>query len=1118
MTSDRRDSRINELFGQARVLGQDDQLRFLDDQCVSGEESIRQEVERLLSAYRDAPTSDFKNPLLPSSSLARGFDAVFNDPYLGQTLGPYRLKKHIATGGFGIIYLAVREADFQQKVAVKILRSEQHDREQLLRRFELERQLLADLEHEYIAHLISGGETPAGDPYFVMEYVEGEPITEYCDNNRLTIDQRLELFDKVCAAVTHAHQYGVIHRDLKPSNILVSTSGVPKLLDFGIAKLFDPILQKRMLSITQTAGVTPMTPLYASPEQVRSERVSTATDVYSLGVMLYEIVSGKNPHAITSTSAEEVRKAICDRQPTPPSTALSQFPEPTAEVPTNDVIDPHEISQRRKTDRRRLQRHLSGDLDNIILMALRKEPERRYASASELRDDIRRYRNGEPVRARKNTLLYTTKRLMSRHYVATAACGVALLALIAGSTIATLGWMNASAANLRAEEAASRWKLQLAIRQWERGEFLKLEETLNDDFGIAGKSNSAWENRYFQHLVRDLPDTLDVGKQITGMDYHSETNRMCLGHLDGTITIWQREPNWRMEKEWQAHPGEVLDVAWRPDAQIISSAGRDELIKLWKADTGALIAENELRVKRFPMDPSTHEVFLSYRRIAWHPQGDRFAVPSNTRVTIFSGENCERISDVDFDCPDATDAAWSPSGDRLAVGGLLEVPAEESFVVEKNIETGETRRVQIPGRTMSLDWTDSEDKVVVGIADFPGLKGRLGVCDFSSGEFRRISSASNDWTEVDWGSGEMGVAFGGADGFIRSTTFDLDSGEQKWQLHQGSIEKVVWDPHRRQIISADATGVVRCTDPRSITDSTIVQGFGRIAWSPDSKLFAATARSTGNDGETRVHLFDAFSGEVVQKLEPIPYGWISSLAWQRQDSYILGAIVDGRIIRWRRDDGKVEEVLSAKSPYCVATDPTGGLFAFADESDVVIRSFEAEGAEERFSLGTDEWIAGICWSHTGQFIATMCDSHRLKVWEVGRYSKEVLNTHVHSIESGGFGQLPLAWHPNKNQLATVDGLGRLAIWSIDKKVCEQLIVASGHTGPVWCVAWSPDGERIATGGIDAQVILWNASNLRKVLHFDQETAVGVVSWSPDGRFLVSEGGHEDGRFELRYAP
>jgi serine/threonine-protein kinase len=302
------------------------------------------------------------------------------------------------------------------------------------RRFRHERQILAAIDHPNIAKLLDGGTTGDGRPYLVMDYVEGEPLTTYCDQHRLSTNERLKLFLSVCSAVSYAHQNLVIHRDLKAANVLVTSEGVPKLLDFGIAKLLkaDAVIDEAH-TVTQL-GV--MTPEYASPEQVRGEQVTTATDVYSLGVLLYELLTGHRPYRIKSHRSDEVMRVICEHQPTRPSAAVSTVEVISNEDQTKQTITPEAVSEVRDQSSDKLRRSLSGDLDNIVLMALRKEPQRRYASVAQFADDIRRHMDGLPVAARVDTVWYRTSKFVGRHKLGVAAAAIVLLTLAAGLTVA----------------------------------------------------------------------------------------------------------------------------------------------------------------------------------------------------------------------------------------------------------------------------------------------------------------------------------------------------------------------------------------------------------------------------------------------------------------------------------------------------------------------------------------------------------------------------------------------------------------------------------------------------------------------------------------------------------
>jgi non-specific serine/threonine protein kinase/serine/threonine-protein kinase len=343
----------------------------------------------------------------------------------------------IGRGGMGAVYLGVRDDDaFQKRVAIKVLKRGM-DTDSIVRRFRNERQILAGLEHPNIASLLDGGTTPDGRPYFAMEYVEGRPLVDYCETHGLDTAARVRLFRSVCSAVQYAHQNLIIHRDLKPANVLVTADGTPKLLDFGIAKLLSPRLAGHTLAPT-VAGLQLMTPEYASPEQVRGDTVTTATDIYSLGVVLYELLTGRRPYRLTSRIPADIARVICESVPVRPSTAVTRIGAAT-DIGDELTVDPSSAPARTKRDERprtvdvqRLRRELAGDLDTIALKALSKEPDRRYASVDQLSEDLRRHLEGLPVIARKDTLGYRAAKFVRRNRVAVAAAALTLAALIAG--------------------------------------------------------------------------------------------------------------------------------------------------------------------------------------------------------------------------------------------------------------------------------------------------------------------------------------------------------------------------------------------------------------------------------------------------------------------------------------------------------------------------------------------------------------------------------------------------------------------------------------------------------------------------------------------------------------
>jgi len=447
-------------------------------------------------------------------------DAVLAVPELmeGQRIGVWRVVRRIGTGGMGAVYLAQREGgDFAQRAALKLIKRGM-DSEEITRRFQGERRILARLEHPNIARLLDGGATSDGHPWFCMEYVEGQPITEYCDTHRLPIEARLALFATVCATVHYAHRNLVVHRDLKPSNIMVADDGTVKLLDFGIAKLLG---SGDTGEATLTHGLRPMTPRYASPEQVRGEPVTTATDVYSLGVILYELLCGQPPYrqGVTGPALED---EILSTTPPRPSVMARRAPRP--EPPGG---------------------RLTAELDDICLMALRKEPERRYASAEAMREDVERYLGGRAVRATPDTVGYRARKFIGRNRAgALAAAGVlAILAMFAGLYVT----------QLRSERNRAQ---QEALKATEVASFLRGLFAVSDPAQAEGKDLTARElldqgARRVEAELAGQPEVQAAMMHVIGDVYHQ------LGYLDQSQSLLERALARRRSLLGPAH----LDVA-----------------------------------------------------------------------------------------------------------------------------------------------------------------------------------------------------------------------------------------------------------------------------------------------------------------------------------------------------------------------------------------------------------------------------------------------------------------------------------------------------------------------------------------------------------------------------
>ena len=463
---------VREILYAASQLDTGARLGYLDHECAS-DQALRHEVEKLLSALDDS--GEFLEPdanrTAPDSPALR--------------IGPYLILGQAGRGGMGVVYHAVRDDDYRQEVAIKLIKAGA-DSDFLIERFRLERQALALLNHPNIARLLDGGTAPDGRPYLVMEWVAGRPITEHCRANHLTLRERLKLFLYVEDAVEHAHRNLVVHRDLKPSNILITAEGRPKLLDFGIAKIFslEQSSQENDEPLTVTvAGARMLTPDYASPEQVRGEAVTTASDVYSLGAVLYELLSGSRPLQFTARTPAEIEHTICTQEPPAPSAVTG-----TAGIPARD---------------------LRGDLDNIVLKAMQKEPARRYGSVNQFSEDIRRYLDGLPVIARKDTFAYRAGKFARRHRAGVVASALVLVALAAGT-------------------ATTLWQARVAIEQRARA-----ERRFND---VRKLANSFLFEIY--EAIDNLPGSTPARSLLV---------KRALEYLDGLAAEGRGDPSLQME-------------------------------------------------------------------------------------------------------------------------------------------------------------------------------------------------------------------------------------------------------------------------------------------------------------------------------------------------------------------------------------------------------------------------------------------------------------------------------------------------------------------------------------------------------------------------------------------
>ena len=609
---------VRDLFLAAAELPTADRVTYLTDHCGQDAE-LRAAVERLLAAHEQpASVLDRPAPGMPTAE----YKPIKERP--GMMVGPYKLMEQIGEGGFGLVFVAEQSQPVKRKVALKVIKPGMDSR-QVIARFEAERQALAVMDHPNIARVLDAGTTESGLPYFVMELVRGIPITEYCDKNQLTPNERLELFISVCHAIQHAHQKGIIHRDIKPSNVLVgSHDGKPvaKVIDFGVAKAISQDLTQRTIytNFAQIIG----TPLYMSPEQAEMSvlDIDTRSDIYSLGVLLYELLTGSTPldkKRFARAAYDEIRRMICEDEPPKPSHRLS----------TCDTLA--SVAASRRTEPAKLSRMLKGELDWVVMKALEKDRTRRYETANALARDVQHYLNDEVVEARPPSAGYRMSKFVRRHKGQVIAASLVLLTLLAGIAGTTSGLIAAKRQEqvarrqegIARQEAAEKEKARRAEaeRVKERdAALLKEAERVKERDAALDNANHQLDNSNLLLAVAAY-DNSDVSmarlrldgiqakhrgwewyylrRQCTGgiFTLYGHTNmvwdvafspdgtRIVTGSDDGTAKVWDARTG-TPQLDLKGHTGKVWGVAFSPDGTRIVTGSWYRTAKVWDARTG----------------------------------------------------------------------------------------------------------------------------------------------------------------------------------------------------------------------------------------------------------------------------------------------------------------------------------------------------------------------------------------------------------------------------------------------------------------------------------------------------------------------------------------------------